>query len=70
MHRREEFLAAAIEAHRNYEAATTAIREMISAGQTSGVAWDAVKRRQAAALEEWSSLPRKFADFQEEDDSG
>ena len=65
MKRREEFLARAIEVHRDYEDASEALRAMIREGKAAGPAWDAAVARQIMALKIWSELPGCFAREQE-----
>jgi len=64
MTRREEFLAKALEIHREYEITTTRMRKMMVENRSFGPEWDAADTRQRAALEEWSSLLRHFPDIQ------
>lgn len=62
MKRREEFLARALEVHRDYEEATDELRAMIRKGDAVGPAWDAAVARQIHALKVWSELPQEFVD--------
>jgi hypothetical protein len=61
MKRREEFLARALEVHRDYEEATYKLRAMIREGNAAGPAWDAAVARQIRALKIWSELTQEFA---------
>lgn len=64
MKRREEFLAKALEIHRDYEEATAALRAMIQEGNAAGPEWDAAVARQIQALKIWSELPQEFSEIQ------
>ena len=64
MTRREEFLAKALEVHREYEEASAEIRAMLQDGNAAGPAWDAAVARQIDALKVWSELPQKFSEVQ------
>jgi hypothetical protein len=61
MKRREEFLAKALEVHREYEEATAQIQVMIREGNAAGQEWDAAVARQIHALKVWSELPQQFS---------
>lgn len=68
MNRREEFLIKALKARREYQAASSDIREMLEKGESFGAEWHAAVARQKAALVIWSSLPRKYAAHQKDDE--
>ncbi|EJN16476.1 hypothetical protein PMI35_06740 [Pseudomonas sp. GM78] len=63
MDRREEFLEKALAVHREYELATTVMRQMISEKKTYGPEWNLADARQKAALEDWTSLLRNYSDI-------
>ncbi|WP_247255875.1 hypothetical protein [Pseudomonas moorei] len=63
MDRRVEFLEKALAAHREYELATTAMRQMISEKKTYGPEWNIADTRQKIALEDWTSLLRNYPDI-------
>jgi hypothetical protein len=63
MNQREVFLAKALETHKKYELATTAMRQMMRENRAFDPEWDAADACQLAALEEWSSLLRHFHDI-------
>lgn len=65
MKRQEEFLARALEVHRDYEEATHVLRAMIREGNAAGPSWDAAVARQLRVLKIWSELPQEFADKHE-----
>lgn len=63
MNRQEEFLLRALEIHREYEAASGVIRDMLSKNITTGLEWDAAVARQLTALDAWVELPRGYGDL-------
>jgi hypothetical protein len=65
MKRREEFLAKALEVHREYEDATAVIQVMLRDGNAAGQEWDAAIARQIHILKVWSELPQQYSDIHE-----
>lgn len=63
MNQQEECLSRALEIHHEYEAASAAIRDMLSKNITTGPEWDTAVARQLAALDAWVKLPRGYGDL-------
>ncbi|MDB6141926.1 MAG: hypothetical protein JWP80_970 [Pseudomonas sp.] len=65
MHRREEFLRRAVEAHRAYAEAADTLRRLMKENHPAGPEWVEAIERKKQALVVWSTLPLKYGEFDE-----
>lgn len=67
MRRREMFLKEAIAAHLAFEASRETLCQLSREGRGESSEWLEAFARQQQALAVWSSLPRKYGDFDADD---
>jgi hypothetical protein len=63
MDRRQEFLARALEVHRDYEKPTEALRQLLRENKAEGTEWFEASACQQQTLEEWSGLSHRYGNL-------